>query len=235
MSRRPRKLTRDPNAPLRVVTYRRVSTDEQGNDGHGLDAQLRVLTDAAEQRSWDVVADLVDAGVSGGKAFGRRSAGSEALTLLTSGQADVLAVSKADRLSRSLLDLLRLVEQSQREGWSLVLLDMGLDMTTPAGQFTFQVMGAAAEYERGLAGQRTREGLAAARAKGVRLGRPSSLPADVVSRIVSERGQGLTMSRIAEQLTAEGVPTAHGGAKWHPSTVRAVLLSQAAQQAGTAA
>lgn len=228
MSRRARKAERDPDAPLRVVLYRRVSTDEQGRDGHGLDAQAAVLRSTAEQRGWTVVAEPVDAGVSGGKAFARRPGGAEALHLLTSGEADVLVVSKGDRLSRSLLDLLRLVEQSKREGWSLVLLDLGLDMTTPSGQFAFQVMGAAAEYERSLSGQRTREGLAAARAKGVRLGRPSLLPAEVVERITTARGAGHTLSRIAADLNAESTPTAHGGARWYPSTVRAVLSSQAA-------
>ena len=228
MSRHTRSTHRDPDAPLRVVLYRRVSTDDQGENGHGLDAQALTLSTEVTKRGWTVVSEQTDVGVSGSKPLARRPAGAEALRLLAAGDADALMVSKGDRLSRSLLDLLTIVEKSRREGWALVLIDNGLDMTTPAGEFSFQVMGAAAQYERNLIRQRTREGLAAARAKGVRLGRPSTLPADVVQRIVRERAEKVTLTAIAEGLNSDGVPTARGGARWYQSTVSAVLASQAA-------
>lgn len=74
-----------------------------------------------------------------------------------------------------------------------------------------------------LIGQRTREGLAAKRAAGVRLGRPSVLPAEVVSRIVIEHRAGASLRAIAVGLTEAGVPTACGGGVWRVSAVRAVL------------
>jgi DNA invertase Pin-like site-specific DNA recombinase len=117
------------------------------------------------------------------------------------------------------------LEGAQRHGWRLVLLDLG-DTSTPAGEMTANIIASAAQYERRLIGQRTREGLAAKRAAGVRLGRPSVLPAEVVGRIVNERADGLRM--IAEGLTADGVPTARGGAVWSTSTVQAVLRGQQA-------
>ena|SRR5689334_723837 len=92
------------------------------------------------------------------------------------------------------------------------------------------VAASAAQYERRLIGQRTREGLAAKRAAGVRLGRPSVLPADIVRRIVAERADGKGLRVIAEGLTADGVPTARGGASWSTSTVQAVLRGQDAAQ-----
>lgn len=72
----------------------------------------------------------------------------------------------------------------------------------------------------------TREGLARARAAGVRLGRPSVLPADVVARIVRERAAGNGLRVIAEALTAEGIATARGRATWSTSSVQAVLAGQ---------
>jgi hypothetical protein len=81
------------------------------------------------------------------------------------------------------------------------------------------------ELERRLIGQRTREALAIKRADGVRLGRPRTLSAQVVARVVREREAGGSLRAIASDLNTEGVPTAQGGVRWHASTVRAMLAS----------
>jgi DNA invertase Pin-like site-specific DNA recombinase len=90
------------------------------------------------------------------------------------------------------------------------------------------VMASAAQWERRIIGQRTRDALAVKRAQGVRLGRPQEVAVDVVTRIRGAHQAGAGWSAIARQLNAEAVPTTHGGAKWYPSTVRAVALSAAA-------
>jgi hypothetical protein len=82
-------------------------------------------------------------------------------------------------------------------------------------------------------GALTREGLARARAAGVRLGRPPQLPDHVISTITAASADGRTLSGIAADLNAAGVPTAHGGAKWHASTVSGVLRSQAARRSAS--
>jgi DNA invertase Pin-like site-specific DNA recombinase len=151
-----------------------------------------------------------------------------ALERLRRGEAGTLVVAKLDRLSRSLLDFAALMERSRREGWALVILDLGVDTTTPAGEMMANVMATFAQYERLLIGQRTKDALAVKRSQGVRLGRPQLLDVAVVGRIVAERAQGLSTPAIAERLNRDGVPTAQGGRKWYPSTVRAVLTSQAA-------
>jgi DNA invertase Pin-like site-specific DNA recombinase len=137
-------------------------------------------------------------------------------------------VAKLDRLSRSLKDFATLMERAQKKGWNLVACDLGIDLSTPSGEFMANVMGSAAQWERKLIGQRTRDALAAKRAQGVKLGRPSTLPKRVVDRILAARDVGDGWSAIARQLNADGVATAHGGAKWHPSTVRAVALANGA-------
>jgi DNA invertase Pin-like site-specific DNA recombinase len=91
-----------------------------------------------------------------------------------------------------------------------------------------QVIAVFAELERRLIGERTKAALAAKRAQGVRLGRPAVLDPTIVERIVSEHRTGRGWSEIARRLNADGTPTAQGGAKWHPSTVRYVVMSQAA-------
>ena len=91
------------------------------------------------------------------------------------------------------------------------------------------VLAAAAQYERRIMSARTRDGLAQRRREGVRLGRPPALPAEVVARIAGDRAAGMTLAAIGEGLEAEGIPTAQGGARWYPATVRKVLAGQVAQ------
>jgi DNA invertase Pin-like site-specific DNA recombinase len=132
-------------------------------------------------------------------------------------------VAKLDRLSRSLLDFSALMERSRKKGWALVALDLGVDTTTPAGEMMANVLAVFAQFERRLIGQRTREALAVKRIQGVRLGRrPVIMPA-TVTMIREARSRGQTLASIAALLNDESVPTAHGGQRWHVSTVQAVL------------
>jgi len=86
-------------------------------------------------------------------------------------------------------------------------------------------MSAVAEFERQRIGERTREALQAARRLGVRLGRPRVLTDEIVDRIRAERELGATLTAIADGLTADDVPTGHGGRRWYHSTVAAALRS----------
>jgi Resolvase, N terminal domain len=67
--------------------------------------------------------------------------------------------AKLDRLSRSLLDFASLMEDARREGWALVILDLGIDTTTPSGEMIANVMATFAQFERRLIGQRTKDAL----------------------------------------------------------------------------
>ena len=83
----------------------------------------------------------------------------------------------------------------------------------------------AAQYERRLIGVRTKEGLASAKARGVSLGKPTSYPDELLTRIHHLHSQGLSLRKIAEALTDDGVTTAKSG-RWHASSVRSVLNSE---------
>ena len=85
-------------------------------------------------------------------------------------------------------------------------------------------MSSAAQWERRIIGQRTRYALAVKKAQGATLGRPKTLADDIVCRIIHENQSGAGWSTIARHLNETGVPTAHGGQKWHASTVRAVVI-----------
>lgn len=234
MAKQQKRPTRPAGSPLRVVLYSRVSTAEQTESGAGLAAQETALRAHATHRGWEVVALLTDSGVSG-KSLTGRPALAQALQRVADGEADALAVSKLDRLSRSLLDFAGLMVRAQAEGWALVALDVDVDTTAPSGRLVANVMASVAEWERETIGARTRDSLAAKRAQGVVLGRPRAASSEAVGRARALRAAGLSYAACAERMNADGVPTAHAAVRWYPSTVRKVLLSAARAEAPTEA
>jgi DNA invertase Pin-like site-specific DNA recombinase len=210
---------------MRVLGYVRVSTDEQSSSGAGLEAQRQAIVAECERRGWQLVEVFEDAGYSAKDL--KRPGVQEALKVLKSGDASALVVAKLDRLSRSMLDFTGVMATAQKQGWALVALDCAVDTTTPAGEAMANVLATFAQFERRLISQRTREALAVKRAQGVRIGRPRAIPDEVVERIRREREAGRTLAAIAEGLNGDGVPTAQGGKRWYPATVRAVLARAA--------
>jgi DNA invertase Pin-like site-specific DNA recombinase len=209
-----------------IIGYVRVSTSEQADSRLGLEAQRAAILTEAQRRGWTVVEVIEDAGFSAKHM--KRPGIQRALEELQRGRADGLVVAKLDRLSRSMVDFSTLMAKATRENWALVALDCAVDTTTPAGEAMANVLATFAQFERRLIGQRTREALAQKRAQGVQLGRPRQLPEKVRKRIKRRRAAGLTLQRIADELNRDGVPTAQGGARWRPSSVRAVLVADEA-------
>ncbi|MDD9206724.1 recombinase family protein [Georgenia sp. 10Sc9-8] len=204
-----------------ALGYTRVSTADQAEHGASLEAQRSALAAEADRRGWDIEF-VVDEGVSGKVPPTRRAGLGPALAALDAHEADALMAIRLDRVSRSVADFAALVDRAGKHQWGLVLLSPALDLADAAGRFTANVLASAAQYERELIGARTREGLAQRRAEGVRLGRPATVPAYVVTRIAAARAEGSSWAKIADALNADGVPTAQGGARWWPATVRKV-------------
>lgn len=209
---------------LRVLGYVRVSTAEQKASGAGLEAQRASIAVECQRKGWTLTEIIEDAGYSAGDL--KRPGVQRALEALKLGEADALLVAKLDRLSRSMLDFASIMASAQREGWGLIAMDCAVDTTTPAGEAMANVLATFAQFERRLIQQRTREALAVKRALGVKLGRPRGIPDPVVERIHRERSSGKTLASIASGLNADGVETAQGGARWHPSTIRSALESR---------
>jgi DNA invertase Pin-like site-specific DNA recombinase len=133
-----------------------------------------------------------------------------------------LVTARVSCLCRSVVDAARTLEMARSEGWNLVLLDLGVDLSTPAGMAMAQMTAVFGELDRRLSSERTRSALVAGRERGARLGRPPVLGDKVRSRIRGERRDGRSLRAIAGGLNDDGVPTGHGGARWHASTVRSV-------------
>ena len=206
-----------------ALIYTRVSTSEQGESGLCLDVQVVRCEGYAARIDAKVIGVMSE--VQSGKNMTKRPMLLDCLAKLKSGEANVLIVAKLDRLSRSVIDLCSLLEQSEKEGWSLVLLDLGIDTTTPAGRVQAQVIAAFAEYERRLISQRTKEAMKAAKERGVHCGVTSKIPQEIVERNVNERLSGTTWMGICDGLDADGIPTAREAEFWQVGSVQSVFNS----------
>ena len=198
----------------RFVLYRRVSTDEQGRSGLGLEAQKRDLDlYLAGREGAEVVADLVEV-ASGGK--GDRPVLAEALELCRKQKATLL-VAKLDRLSRQVSFVAQLMEDK-----SVEFLVASLPQ---ASRFELHLYSALAEQERAFISQRTKSAMAAAKARGVKFGGPwEHLPAlnrakqekvreeaeALAPLLLPLRREGKSLKAVAEQLNRVGVKTRTG-------------------------
>lgn len=221
-----------------VLAYLRVSTDDQDRSGLGIDAQRATIEEAAASKGWNVVDWIEDRGESG-KSLERPGI-QEALTLIEDGGPDVLVAAKLDRLSRSAIDFMTLVQRAKSNGWALVILDLGVDMTTPVGKFVAGVMAQVAELERDMIRERTKAALKAAQRNGTHVGRPPfglvanpedhgpqlvpnlsllgaeshaegrEVLAGITTTVATMRKQGATFQTIADYLNDDGVPTPSG-------------------------
>src|SRR5664280_2094887 len=152
---------------VNAALYARVSTKDKGQDP---EMQLTELREFAAKRGWQVVGEFVDVGVSGSK--DSRPQLDNMMRLAKTRKIDVIAVWKLDRFGRSLRHLVDALAELEALGVAFVSLRDNLDLTTPAGRMMFHVIGAMAEFERELIRERVRAGLAHARSKGQKLGRP---------------------------------------------------------------
>ncbi|MDA8331598.1 MAG: recombinase family protein [Candidatus Dormibacteraeota bacterium] len=151
---------------VRAALYARVSTDDRGQDP---EVQLSPMRELAAARSWQV-AEYVDH-ASASDLRGRRE-WRRLLEDAQRGRADLVLVWKLDRFARSALDALQWLQQLDSAGVGLKILTQQIDTTTSGGRLVFTVLAAVSEMERELIRERVKAGLAQARARGVRLGRP---------------------------------------------------------------
>lgn len=176
----------------RVAIYARVSTATEQSP----EMQLRDLRELAERRGFEVVREYVDQGFSG--ATDSRPALNDLLSDARRGRFDAVLVWRLDRLGRSLIHLVRLLEELRQLGVELISFSEGLDFTTTTGKLLSHVISAFAEFERDCIRERVRAGMRNARAKGKRIGRP---PVVVdTAEAARLRAQNRSWREIAEEL-----------------------------------
>jgi DNA invertase Pin-like site-specific DNA recombinase len=176
----------------RAAIYARVSRHNGQNPG----VQLGELHAYCKNRDWEVVGEFVDTGVSGAREH--RPALDRLLSDCRKRLVDAVVVYRYDRFARSLRQLVNALEEFRALGIDSVSLHEGVDTSTPNGRLVFGIFASIAEFERELIRDRVRSGLAAAKAKGKRLGRPR-ITVDAAG-IASLRAQGASWAAIGKKL-----------------------------------
>ncbi|MGK7345044.1 MAG: recombinase family protein [Candidatus Nitrospinota bacterium M3_3B_026] len=178
---------------MKAALYARVSTAGKGQDA---DLQLRDLREYAAARGWEVFREYVDVGQSGAK--DRRPELDAMLADARKRKVDLILVWRLDRLGRSLRHLVMTLDELRALGVGFVSYHENLDLTSPTGRLMFHLLGAFAQFERELIRERVRAGIANARAKGKRHGRPGVLSPERAAEIRMMRSRGASVRRIAD-------------------------------------
>jgi DNA invertase Pin-like site-specific DNA recombinase len=174
---------------MRAALYARVST----HAGQSPEMQLAELRTYCQRRSWEIAGEYVDVGISGAKE--RRPELDRLLADCRRRRADAVVVYRYDRFARSLRQLVNALCDFDALGIQFVSLHEGVDTSTPNGRLVFGIFASIAEFERELIRERVRSGMAAARARGARIGRPpKSVDADKVAEL---RAQGASWRAVA--------------------------------------
>ncbi|KIC88489.1 recombinase family protein [Pantoea agglomerans] len=175
----------------RVFAYCRVSTLEQNTENQR--REIEAAGFAIQPRR------LIEEKISGSVAASERPGFARLLDRMENG--DVLIVTKLDRLGRDAIDVRKTVEQLAMSDIRVHCLALGgVDLTSPAGKMTMQVISAVAEFEKDLLIERTHSGLARARAAGKRFGRPPALNDEQKKAVLERIDAGASISSIARDF-----------------------------------
>ncbi len=186
--------------PIRATIYARVST----KNGQNPEMQLEELRAYCQRRQWEIAGEYVDQGVSGARE--QRPALDRLLADCRKRLVDAVVVYRYDRFARSLRQRVNALEEFRALGVDFISLHEGVDTSTPNGRLVFGIFASIAEFERELIRERVRSGIAAAKARGKRLGRPRATVD--VHRVALLRAQGLSWRSIAAEMKV-GVGTVH--------------------------
>lgn len=175
----------------RVLIYCRVSTSDRQNPL----VQASALREFCAARGWTVTEEITDHGYSGGT--DKRPGIAKLMKLARARKIDVVAVTKLDRLFRSLKHLIGTLDEFESLGVQFVSVGDQIDQTTAAGKLMLAIVGGFAEFERALIRERTLAGIAFARSSGKVLGRPQVRDD---SKIRSLRAKGLSLREIGRRV-----------------------------------
>ena len=177
----------------RVAIYARVSTKEQTTE-----TQVAQLEAYCQSRGWADVAVFRDDGISGVR--DNRPELDKLRQRMMAGEFSAIVVSKMDRLGRSLGMILRLWDEADAAGVRVIVIDQGIDTSTPTGRLQRNMLAALAEFERELILERTRTGVARARALGKKFGAPRRIHESVAREVRTRRERGESLRLISQRM-----------------------------------
>ena len=219
----------------KTIAYLRVSTERQADTGVSLDAQQEKARAYASLYDLDLVEVIVDAGESA-KSLDRPGL-QRALAMLKTGQADALLVVKLDRLTRSVVDLGKLIETYFAPG-KAALMSVGeqIDTRSAAGRLVLNILASVSQWERETIGERTSVAMQHKQAKGEYIGGHAPYGFDladgelvrneaeqtVIAQAKQLHAAGLSLRKIAAELDRQGIKTRKGSTFAAPQIQRMV-------------
>ncbi len=206
----------------RAVLYARVSTDEQSEEGHSIDAQVRLMREFCARKGWAIVGEYVDAGISGTTV--QRPEFQKMLRTAPKRAFDIIVVHKLDRFSRSLVDTLITLSDLSRHAVTFCSASEDFDFTTPIGKVLLALLAAFAQYFIDNLRAETKKGKKERALKGLYNGSvpfgyqavpkteggipvPHARNAGAYREIIRRLAAGQSGSEIADWLNAQGYRT----------------------------
>ena len=247
MPRKTRVARRPARGKTMVVGYRRVSTEEQANDGGSMESQgtkIRLYCDLHDLRLLRIVDDPGESG----KTLDRPGV-RQALEDLAKGRADGIVVTKLDRLTRYLGDWVHLIERyfDERAGCHLFSVGDSVDTRTAAGRMVLNIIMSVAQWERETIAERTADALQAKISRGERCGRvrygyeldeqgprnaetgrpimlrPVAHEQRAIALMQGWKERGVEYREMVALLEELGIETKTGGRIWLPATIHRIL------------
>ena len=218
-----------------VGIYTRVSTGMQVEDGVSLDNQELILKDYCKRHDMEIYNTYREEATSGGIHLKKRPKGKLLIEAIENGSINTVVVQKVDRLGRSVLDLMSLIDYFDAKGVDLHILDLNINTSSPSGRFMLQIMGALAEMERNMTKDRTKQAMTYLKSQKKvystiplgfdRIGdslveNPKELK--LVERIYKMYHEGKSLAGIAKTLNDEGIPTKNGK-KFYHTTIKSIV------------
>lgn len=220
---------------MRALIYTRVSTQEQANEGISLDNQLEKIKAYCFARSWQVIDVIIDDGYSGKNL--NRPGMQKIISMAKVKGFDVVVTYKLDRLTRSVKDLGYLIEDVfNKQDIAFTSVTDNFDTSTANGKLILNILGSVAQWERDIIAERTKDVLNFKKDNkkvynhcplGFLVDNEGNLIEDTkeqktITYINQLRKDGLSLSKIANRLNNENIPTKKGG-NWYKSTIKNIL------------
>jgi DNA invertase Pin-like site-specific DNA recombinase len=208
---------------MKAIGYVRVSTQEQADEGVSIDAQTAKVRAQAIVSDLELLDVIVDAGASGKDL--KRAGIERVIRMVKAREVQAIVIPKIDRLTRSVRDLIFLIELLDKLGVRLISLHETLDTSTATGRMVITIIGAVAQMEREQIGERTRAALNHKKHLGERVGTlPYGFAAGsggrlerneqeqaLIDFVLKLRSEKQSFRAIAEHLNAIGYKTRTGG------------------------
>jgi len=219
---------------MRAALYLRASTIKQSEEGYSLEYQRDKLVSYADIKDWEIIREYEDAGESGRTT--KRPAFNQMVEDAKRNMFETVLVYKLDRFSRSLQDLLNVINILHDHGVSVWSVTQAYDDNTPEGRLMRNMLGSFAQFESEMIGARVKDGMARRAKEG---GWNTSPPfgyemngglkviqnqRDIIMGIYQNYIKGETMQEIADKLNHDNVRSKWNG-KWNPNTVRRILTN----------